>query len=250
MLDKINRSFQVIKLTRKYFRANQVPGDSCMYYINGVPRTIGGSHALSMLIDIVSNDAYGLKRFKVLDNIVDIGANIGIFSLLASTLFPKARILSYEPGYESRLFLEKNVAGLNVEVFPQAVSNTTGTTLLNNPGDITACYISLEEDVSHLSSGNQECKLTTLDDVAHKLNRTNKISLLKLDCEGSEYEIMQASSLDSFTYIVGELHTCKSGHPELGLQTLKSRGFNIDRWFPFSDGKAGVFWAKNSQYAN
>ncbi|MEH2455796.1 FkbM family methyltransferase [Nostoc sp.] len=239
MLDRIERSFKIIKLTRKYFRAKQIPR-GCTYNINGIIRTVEGEQALSMLLDVVINDSYGLKRFRYLDNIVDVGANIGTFSLHASTLFPKARILAFEPSIQSRLFLEMNVTGLNIEVYPYAVGNTRGKVILNELDDLSASYISLENDISFL--GSQECELISLDDIAAKLE--TPVSLLKLDCEGYEYEIMQASSLESFRYIVGELHTCQFGNPQLGLEILKNRSFEIEQWFPFADGLAGVFWAK------
>lgn len=104
MLDKINRSIALIGLTRRYFRARQVP-TPCLYYINGVSRTVRGEQALSILIDIVVDDSYGLKRYKHIDSIVDVGANIGIFALHASTLFPMAKVLAYQPCTQSRLLL-------------------------------------------------------------------------------------------------------------------------------------------------
>ncbi|OUL30805.1 FkbM family methyltransferase [Nostoc sp. 106C] len=246
MLDRINRSFKILKLTKKYFRANQITQDDCIYSINGVKRKVYGEQALSMLLDIVSDDAYGLRRFNHLDNIVDIGANIGVFSLYASTLFPKAKVFAYEPAEQSRLILQKNLIEDNIEINSYAVGNTKRKVILHNPGDISACYISLTKEDSSLAS--QECELISLDEVAAKLEQ--KVNLLKLDCEGSEYEIMQTPSLEKFTYIVGELHTCQDGNPEMGLKTLRSRGFKIDKWSPFPDLKAGVFWASNEKCLN
>ena len=243
MLDKINRSMALIGLTRKYFRARQVP-TPCLYYINGVSRTVRGEQALSMLIDIVVDDSYGLKRYKHIDSIVDVGANIGIFALHASTLFPKAKVLAYEPCTQSRLVMQENVAGLNVKVCPFAVGSARGKVNMNYQEDLTACYVSLDNATS--ASENQECEMVSLDDIAADVSP--QISLLKLDCEGSEYEIMQTSSFKDFRYVVGELHTCQHGDPIFGLATLKEKGFIIDKWFPFSDGKAGVFWAINSSY--
>jgi hypothetical protein len=221
MLDRIERSFKILKLTRKYFRASQVP-DNCEFNVNGLLCKVTGDHVLSMMLDIISNDSYGLKRFKTktIDNIVDIGANVGVFSLHAHTLFPNARLLAFEPSTQSRQFLEKNTKGLNIEVYPYAVGNSRGKIILN------------------------ECELISLDDVVAKLQKP--VSLLKLDCEGSEYEIMKSSALKSFRYIVGEMHTCQHGDPTLGLKILNNNGFRIDKWFPFPDGLAGIFWATNT----
>lgn len=242
MLDRIERSFQILKLTRKYFRASQVP-NNCEFNVNGLLRKVTGDHVLSMMLDIISNDSYGLKRFKTktLDNIVDIGANVGVFSLHAHTLFPNARLLAFEPSIQSRHFLEKNTKGLNIEVYPYAVGNSRGKIILNELDDMSASYISTEKDIAALRS--QECELISLDDVVAKIEKP--VSLLKLDCEGSEYEIMKSSALKSFRYIVGEMHTCQHGDPNLGLKMLNNNGFTVNKWVPFPDGLAGIFWATN-----
>lgn len=243
MLDKLKRARAVFKLTGRFFRSRQVPQDCCLYNINGVNRTVYGRQALSMLIDIVINDSYGLKRFKYLDTIVDVGANIGIFALHASTLFPHAKIFACEPSHLSSINLKNNLRQLNVSTQPYAVGATTRKVLLKYEKDLSACSVLSEAGVSFPDS--QECEMLSLDDVAAKIGAP--IGLLKLDCEGSEYEIMQTSSLERVRYIVGELHTCQKGNPSLGIELLKKRGFEIDRWLPFPDGQAGIIWASNSR---
>jgi FkbM family methyltransferase len=244
IFNRIHRGYEIWKLTKKYFRAKQIiPG--CNYYINGKCQTIYGEQALSMVLDIVSHDSYGIKKFKHLDTIVDIGANIGIFSLHASTLFPQAKILAYEPCNIARIDLEKNINGFNnIKIYPYAVGAVNQAVCLNFQADLSACYVTSDEDSS--SGKGDECQMISLDDVVAKLD--SPISLLKLDCEGSEYEIMQLSSFETVKYVVGELHTCPYGNPELGIKILNQKDFIIDKWLPFSDGTAGVFWASNRRY--
>ncbi|MDI9640281.1 FkbM family methyltransferase [Oscillatoria amoena NRMC-F 0135] len=244
MLKKLARAYSVMQLTRKYFRPSQVPEECCLYYINRMPKRVYGQYALAMLGEIVLNDCYGLKRFKFLDNIVDIGANIGIFSLHAGTLFPDARILAYEPCNRSRDCLKKNLETLtNATIFSQAVGKTSRTIQLNYQDDLTACYVSSDCESSTLKT--QNCEMISFAQVIKQLS--GSIGLLKLDCEGSEYEIMKTSAFQSVCYVVGELHTCTAGTPEFGLEILKEQGFIIDLWHPFADGKAGEFWASNTR---
>ncbi|HBQ98136.1 MAG: FkbM family methyltransferase [Roseofilum sp. Belize BBD 4] len=239
MLGKISRSYAVMQLTRRYFRPSQVP-ETCNYYINGVQRTVSGQYALTMLMAIVLNDCYGLKRFKSIDNIVDIGANIGVFSVHAATLFPQTKIYAYEPCSQVLPDLEKNLQNLNVEISSYAVGRTTKKVNLTFQEDLTASSILMTgED----SSQKSQCQMIAFDEVTAQLG--GSISLLKLDCEGSEYEILKSISLEKVKYVVGEFHTCQSGYPELGLELLKERGFVIDNWTSFPDGKAGEFWASN-----
>ena len=243
MLDKIWRSYAVMQLTRKYFRPSQVP-ETCDYYLNGVMRTVSGQHALTMVMGIVLNDCYGLKRFRYIENIVDIGANIGIFSLNAAILFPNSKIYAYEPCQEALLDLENNLQQLKkVEIYPYAVGEITQKVNLNFQEDLTACSILMAGESS--SQKSQVCEMIAFDEITAKLG--GSIGLLKLDCEGSEYEIIRATSFEQVKYVVGEFHTCQSGYPELGRELLRERGFIIDNWVPFPDGKASEFWARNSR---
>lgn len=244
MLGKISRAYAVMRLTRRYFRPNQVPTDSCVYYIDGTPKTIYGQNALVMLIGIVLNDTYGLKRFKYLENIVDIGANIGVFSLYAALSFPQTKIFAYEPCILSNQNLDKNLSQLNnVYIYPYAVGGVTKKVRLNYQDDLSACYVRQPEEL--ITSNSQDCDMLNFDEITEKLK--SPIGLLKLDCEGSEYEIIQTPSFEKVRYVVGEFHTCEQGNPELGIKLLQERGFIIDRWLPFPDGKAGEFWASNSR---
>ena len=162
IIKRINHAYAVRKLTKRYFRSSQVP-ETCDYYINGAIGTISGQHALVMLMGIVLNDCYGLKRFKYLENIVDIGANIGIFSVHAATLFPNIKICAYEPCEEVISDFEKNVKQLKVEIYPYAVGGTTQKVKLNSRENLTACFIESEEQSS--LQKYQECEMIAFDEI-------------------------------------------------------------------------------------
>lgn len=242
MLQRVKTAYAVNRLTRRYYRANQIPY-TCDYYVNGYKVNISGSDALVMLINIVLNDSYGLRRFKNLENIVDVGANIGIFSIYAATLFPEAKIFAYEPCSETFSNLKKNVNRFDIKVYPYAVGQHTGKVDLNVEGDLTACYVSKNNNSSVGSA--QVCDMISFQEIVDHMD--GNIELLKLDCEGSEYEIIQSPGFNCVQYVIGEFHTCEQGNPEYGLELLKQKGFIIEQWFPFPDGKAGDFWARNCQ---
>ena len=48
--------------------------------------------------EIIHQDCYNLKNFSLEDDctIIDVGANIGIFSKYISELYPKSKVFSYE----------------------------------------------------------------------------------------------------------------------------------------------------------
>ena len=59
----------------------------------------------------VSSDSFRMKLLngKRIDHILDIGANIGLFTRYASELFPKAKILSLEPCEDTFQCLSQNI---------------------------------------------------------------------------------------------------------------------------------------------
>src|ERR1035437_7999530 len=68
---------------------------------------------------------YVEKNLKTGQTFVDVGANVGYYSILASEL--GAKVLAFEPSANNRKFLEKNC---DVQVFSQALSNENGSAIL------------------------------------------------------------------------------------------------------------------------
>src|SRR5216683_2059284 len=58
---------------------------------------------------IFLDDCYGLQSIKLnnsVPKILDVGANIGLFSLAARLAFPQAVIHAYEPNFQLKLYLD------------------------------------------------------------------------------------------------------------------------------------------------
>ena len=250
ILQRLNRAWSIFQLTRRHFRASRVR-ENCVYNINGLRRTCIGPSSLSMLLEIVSEDAYGLRQHSRLDSIVDVGANIGVFSLHARSLFPGALILSYEPHPTAYNLLTRNLAGLGIVTTQIAVAGGTGEAWLLPSIDPTAStVVKTMPAEATCSDVAQKVALISLEEVCARLKkaepgRPSTVRLLKLDCEGSEYAILDSPAVRKFSIIVGELHTCEMGTPDAGLHTLQEKGFEIERWHVFPDGNAGIFWASN-----
>ena len=74
---------------------------------------------IGQLIDeVIHEDCYEMRDFfksndKQIDYIIDIGANIGIFTLLSSVLFPKAKKILIEPNINNVELLMDNLYGFN-----------------------------------------------------------------------------------------------------------------------------------------
>ena len=153
-----------------------------------------------------------LRLIGPLDYIVDIGANRGQFALLSRHLFPGAKIVSFEPLRSAAdVFVNVFRGDQFVHLFPSAVgprqcsakmhiSARLDSSSLLPIGDLQVKTFpgTYEVDSSVVEVAPLDFYLSDAD----ILNR----SLLKIDVQGYEYEVLQGSEslLKSFSWILCE----------------------------------------------
>jgi len=117
---------------------------------------------------------------------VDIGANIGYFSLLAAKLIgPNGRVLAFEPSqYNIKLlYLNARINGFeNIEIIPSAVADKKTLFAYDSTGS-NGVISELSADLSALLSTTLVNSIS-LDEM---LQNINKVDLIKIDVEGAEY---------------------------------------------------------------
>lgn len=126
--------------------------------------------------------------------ILDIGANVGLYSLLGSEMVgPAGRILAFEPEPATHAALLKNlnINGIdNVTALPMALSDRNGMVELSVPEEVKAryefgdSYLSMNPAADEGSRNAIPCR--RLDEVLEEMNLT-KVDLIKIDVEGAEY---------------------------------------------------------------
>jgi len=140
------------------------------------------------------------KIIKEGDVVVDVGANIGYFTLLAARLVgPKGKVFSFEPEPLNFRYLTKNIELNNysqVFAYQMAVSNKNGKTKLYlcdyDSGHHT---INKYEGVKAYSRGRPtrkhsvEIETVVLDDFLKE--KTNHIDVVKIDVEGAELLVIK-----------------------------------------------------------
>jgi FkbM family methyltransferase len=137
--------------------------------------------------EIVVEDYYGIfgyARRARPSVIVDVGANVGMFSKLCSLFFPDAEIYAYEPNPEALRWLERNAQGSRIKVCPYAVTGCSGDVALNTNFEST-CGAKVEPGGAVRVQGI----------AASRVAEGKLIDLLKMDCEGSEWVILKDPSL-------------------------------------------------------
>lgn len=122
-------------------------------------------------------------------SIIDIGAGIGEFTVFAAHIHPDNRVYAFEPFPESLALLNENLRSnklTNVQVYGEAIGAATGRLALS-----TAIGEPLQFSTTEAESGEHALKVPalSLSDAFLRLN-LDHCHLLKLDCEGAEYEIL------------------------------------------------------------
>ncbi|VVM05505.1 FkbM family methyltransferase [Methylacidimicrobium tartarophylax] len=129
--------------------------------------------------------------------VIDIGANIGLFSLFAAEQFPEARILAFEPWEENFRYLEKLVRENRLPVLPfrEALSASSGTLSLHLPRSerFSSRATVFPQPPGPSWSSQEDLRIEVPSVTLEEVFRREKLAvcdLLKMDCEGSEYSIL------------------------------------------------------------
>ena len=172
--------------------------------------------------DIILDDEYWLHSLPAceINNILDVGANIGLFSVAAKICFPQACIHAYEPNLDVKKYLDHQASTFGFKAIYEAIGKTRGRgTLIKN----------LECDTA--ARGNQDeggnIKITSLSQ-AIDLYDDKFVDLLKLDCEGYEHQLMEEKGpWSNCRYLVMEYHLGPEMNPESICSTIQDLGFEI-----------------------
>ena len=191
---------------RAYSSASTMP---LLEFRNGLVLHSGPRDAGYLFFEIFANGCYrrGLPA-TLRGEIADLGANIGAFTLDAARRYPAATLHAYEPDPETCQILMRNVEanGLSsrVRVFNEAVSGSPGTLRLwrGEGSDLASAHLPPGQRDDH-----RDVTAVTLQTVVARAS--GRIEMLKMDCEGSEAEILEAAgrALDPVDFIVAEYHS-------------------------------------------
>lgn len=182
----------------------------------------GGTDDRHVLFEIFVRNCYGEAEINSGAVIIDIGANIGCFSLKAAQT--ALRVLAFEPFPANCDLLRENIAlntADNVEVYPVAVSDKTGRSILFIPDNHSFVgRVSL-----HPGRGTRtvECSCVTLDQIFRD-NNLDAVDLLKIDCQGAEYEILYGANPDTLQRVRQIITECEryDDSPEWSIKALST----------------------------
>jgi len=193
-------------------------------------------------LDIFLHDVYGLARLRHcgVRTVLDIGANVGLFSLAARSFFSKARIHAYEPNPRLAVFLKQQAEVGKYQIFPEAVGASPGMVRMDDHEDSVLGMVS--NDPAGI------IKKIAFRSVIERLDRVGEVDLLKMDCEGGEWEILQdADSLKRVRFIRAEYHLMGRYTHDDFVEKLVGLGFRIEK--QIKTPTDGIVWANNQKIA-
>jgi FkbM family methyltransferase len=172
------------------------------------------------------------KRSSV---VMDIGAHVGLYSIIASLANPAAHIYAFEPLQQTQDRMRVNLvksSATNVEVIPCAISDLVGTS------DLYCAHRGIALS-SSLSLGFMTNSVTTpLIPISVPVNTIDEfcrsrqiggVDLIKLDIEGLEPQALRGMSTlfaTSRPPIFCEVLATSGTHAELNLM-IRQLGYNI-----------------------
>jgi len=149
---------------------------------------------LKIISEVLGGMSYPLELLSLLEDkalVVDLGANIGSFSLACNALRPDIRLLAVEPDPNNFIALKANLSSLNAELHQIALTEHDGETqLFLGMQDTVANSVFSGEMVSGQRSVTVQSRDTKsfLEEIA---GLNGKIGLLKSDTEGGEWHLLR-----------------------------------------------------------
>lgn len=122
--------------------------------------------------------------------ILDVGANLGVFSLFAKVQFLDADIHAFEPSQTVLPLLKKNI-GSFATVNGVAVGNSTATTMFyESPDQIQASSLRRGAVLSERTN-NYEVSVIRLEEYLEKNSLADRPLIVKIDVQGTERDVVE-----------------------------------------------------------
>jgi FkbM family methyltransferase len=168
--------------------------------------------------------------------VVDIGAHVGAFTLWLAERYPRLRAVCFEPDPDAYRYLARNTQHVAATLHRQAVGVTAGTSTLRRPiagGGVSTLQAIGDGDEVAVEVVSLTDALAPLPDV----------SLVKLDCEGCEYELVldtPAASWARVRRVVLEHHPVSGREPSQLVDRLEGLGLRLVHTDPKNG--VGTYW--------
>lgn len=170
-----------------------------------------------------------IRRVPAGSRVIDVGANVGMFCLRVKELVPSAAIHAFEPEPANHRDAEQALWGLtDVRIERAAVGPSVGQGVLYVHA--SSVHHSMNPAKTGALGRPHEYTLSTPVTDLHRILDGGEIDLLKLDCEGAEYDIVQSITGDigrRIRSIVAEVEPTLYDPGDL-TGHLRARGYAVE----------------------
>lgn len=198
--------------------------------------------ASAQYANAVFQDEYRIRDLRphAVQTIVDIGAHVGSFTVLCHEWWPEAKIVAVEPHPESFELLERNTAHIPESQLLRvqgAVTGFDGKCLLVSAvsqSRVGEYVVEVWNELEPRFDGfGVEAPAISVETLWTRLGAfgIEQVDLMKLDCEGAEYEIVEglaaSGKLAQVGWIRGEWHGA-THRPRLAKALAETHVAHID----------------------
>jgi len=203
----------------------------------------------------VFNEIFKLREYRIAEKaileasvILDVGAHAGFFTLYAHALNKQAQIYSIEPEDKNFEALKKHLTDNGLETnraIKCALGLRSGIGWLKLADDSHNHELAEEKE----NETDREVKVYGLIDFLQENNIEN-VSLIKMDIEGGEYDVLRpltAADFKRIKYIIMEYHDYHGDHHDELKEILATNGFGVQIFPSKFDKKMGFIFANNKR---
>ena len=180
--------------------------------------------------EIWLDNAY-LQNFGLKSNctIIDIGSHVGMFSILCSQKFPNSKIFTFEPDKDN---FKNQIKHMKMNKIKNVFSNNCAVSNITGEQEF---FINDSDFAGHslIKKSNKSVKIKSikLEDILQE-NKIKKCDLIKIDCEGAEYDIVMdmtekdLNKIENFCIEYENLNNVKYTIKDL-VEKLQSNNFIV-----------------------
>lgn len=182
--------------------------------------------------EIFSENCYYIELEKEDPLIVDLGSHIGMTVLYFKMLFPKSRVIAFEPVPYNFEILKKNVEENqldNVELVQAVIAPKSGILRIQEPiGE--GAWRSGAGIIPKGWKGIQTNREIRVEAVGIQEILHEKIDIMKMDIEGMEYEVIRnmGPNIRNVKNMLIEVHPRKDHRIEEIQKILTQNGFKLE----------------------
>lgn len=187
MIESFYKIYRFIFSRRRFYNLNKL-----LYY-----SSLRGLGILNFENSRVSGELHFLQSYlskKKILTVLDVGANIGIYSEKIISIAPNTKIYSFEPHPDTFIKLKESSEKYGFQSFPFGCGKENSQVLLydymNNDGSPHASlYPDVIREIHGSATKQHLVNIIKLDDFVLQ-NNVDEIDLLKIDTEGNELNVL------------------------------------------------------------